>query len=177
MTVLGSRLPEPYFTLAVTASEGSRRFRRCLTCGYVYTTVEIALGQRPEGTPADCCQHHPRTKSVYLATVTTTTAIEKNKIARGVLMAVSMGAVWRRRGCRLNYFIESKAAANPKQKPEHQLRCKDVNGRAMRWTTLEVDSSGVVQKDISLCSRCGGKTRSYRGTHERFETWRDTKTT
>jgi hypothetical protein len=172
LTILGSKLPEPYFTLVVQSKLGFRRFRRCLTCGFVSTTVEIPLALRSQGSPADCCPNHPRTKSVILHSMTPAVAIGRNAIGQGILKAISVGGVWRRRGCGLNYIFCKAKNKNYLERPLEHQHCRGKDGKPMRWTTLELDSTGVVVRDVSVCSNCGGTTRSYRGTKARFEAWR-----
>lgn len=171
MTILGSKLPEPFFSWVVQSKQGFRRFRKCVLCGYVSTTVEVPMMTRDEPVPADCCPRHPRTKSVTLRTITPTAAIEGNAIGQGVLACVSMGGVYRRRACGQNYIFRRNKNKNYFEKDPEFWICKKED-KPTRWSTVELDSTGVVTKDVSRCANCGGNTRSYRGTKERLEAWR-----
>lgn len=175
MTVLGSRLPEPYFTWVVKARQSWRRLRRCGTCGDVHATVEvpIAIQKWPQESSAECCPKHTHTKGVICAGgISPSEAVRTNRIGQGVLLAMSMGGVYRRRACGLNYIpglgTEGRKAMrlNPTGIP-----CRDANGKPTRWSTVELDSSGVVQKDVSLCSRCGGKTRVFKYSERNLVEW------
>lgn len=163
MNVIGSKLPEPWFTRVLEGKTGVRRFRLCLTCGHIHTTIEIPISERTAGDGrADCCHIHTRTKSVFLGQVTPEQAADKLILTRGVLAALSMGAVWRRRGCKLNYKPERDKQKNYKlfDNPAH-YRCVDKDKRPTRWTTIEVSSDGIIVRDITKCPNCGGRTRSY----------------
>lgn len=172
MTVLGSKLPEPYFSWVVQSKQGFRRFRKCIVCHNISTTVEVPMATRDEPAPADCCPKHPQTKSVTLRTMTPTAAIAGNSIGQGVLKCISLGGVYRRRACRNNYFWRRSKQNNYLPKPPELMRCIGKDGKPTRWSTVELDSTGVVTRDVSICPSCGGRTRSYRGTKERMEAWR-----
>lgn len=170
VTVLGSRLPEPYFSWVIKARQSWRRLRRCGTCGNVHTTVEvpIAIQKWPQESSAECCPKHTKTKgTIVLGGISPTEAVRTNRIGQGVLLAISMGGVYRRRACTLNYVGDKRERKlNPQGLP-----CKDEKGKPTRWSTVELDSSGVVQKDVSLCSRCGGRTRVFGYSEERLVEW------
>ena len=172
MTILGSKLPEPYFTLVVQSKQGFRHFRRCLVCRYVSTTVEVPIATRPQNSPADCCPMHPRTKGVVLHQLSPTRSLEKNMVSTGLLRAVTMGGVWRRRACGQNYDFRMNRNKNHIPKDPPCMLCRDAHGKPTRWSTVELDSTGVVVRDVSICSNCGGRTRAYRGTKARLEDWR-----
>jgi hypothetical protein len=104
--------------------------------------------------------------------VSPTAAIKNNQIGQGLLKCISLGGVYRRRACGLNYVFRRDKNNNYFGRPAHQIQCKGKRGEPMRWTTVELDSTGVVTRDVSICSNCGAQTRSYRGTKERFESWR-----
>jgi len=140
MANVGSRLPSPYYEWIVERRVAVMHFRRCMSCGYGFTTSEVPLFKAWAGGRVDCCPNHPRTKSKIIARALPNRVDKGQSSSLGLLKVYALGGAYRRRQCAFEF-------------------CKDKDGKATRWTTAEFLSEGVIVKDISECPKCGGRAR------------------
>lgn len=177
--LLGSRIPSPHWEYLNDPKIRYLRTRRCGTCYYEYRTAEIPLATNWDGLTATCCPIHYWPGSTKTR-VTMEMALTGGYESRGLLRAMTMGAVYRRVECRLcarcHHPISrhkeggctprtkwnSKWAATRDVDPDAQYLCgcpgpvpciKD--GKKVRWSTLEVSSEGIVVNDVVACPVCG----------------------
>jgi hypothetical protein len=143
MTVLGSRIPSPWYEWLDDTRYRVVHERKCRDCGHRYPTVEVPLFNKWRGGLAMCCPNHPSVKGPVVDAITPAQADRGKQYSQGLAKARSLGAVYRRRRCRP---AGTSKIAN--------LLCKQ------RWTTIELAPDGILRDDVSVCPKCGGKTRA-----------------
>lgn len=143
---IGDRIPDPYYGWVLRRGISRCVFRKCksTTCRFEWTNFEVPIfrhwdtSRRSDRCPEDV-QH--KTRVVYGWTPGIMSA--KNDLSHGPQLALVLGAVYRRREC--------QAEGCETDKPMVRGRKSKQN----RWSTMELDPSGVVRADVTLCSRCG----------------------
>jgi ribosomal protein S27AE len=126
---------EKVFDRAVAFS----RIRECEDCGEKWTTIEVPLYSKTRWPcRGDRCPDHPDVYSDVLCTATPDRLLTGKYSNMTTELALSWGAVYRRRKCR--------------QCGDGWTKEKPVG----RWTTFEVASSATVVEDVTKCPRCGG---------------------
>ena len=112
-------------------------------CSYEWTNFEVPImktwdsNRRSDRCPEDI--HH---KTRVVLGWTPNIMETKTNLPQGPQLALSLGAVSRRREC----LAEGCETDNP---PRGQKT------NQIRWSTLELESSGVIRDDVTRCPRCG----------------------
>jgi hypothetical protein len=141
--LVGQKINDGYYKKLRTG-QAVIRTRRCKNCRFEWITAEIPLYQAWRGHKADCCPEHNRTLSEVRKYINKDGAFANpGCLVSGVVNAISMGGIYRRRRCR-------------------KLDCKTEDGKRTMWSTAEVLADGRIVEDISICPRCNGKSRALR---------------
>jgi len=143
---IGDRIPDPYYGWITRRGVSRAVFRKCksTTCRFEWTNFEVPIykqwdtNRRSDRCPEDI---HHTTRVVY--GWTPDAMATKADLSHGPQLALTLGAVYRRREC-----LEEGCETD---KPMLRGRKSKQN----RWSTMELDPSGVVREDVTHCSRCG----------------------
>ena len=138
-THINDPLPDHMIDKAYNRGIAYARIRQCEDCGEHWSTVEVPLYSK-EKWPcrADRCPDHPDDYTDAICTATPKRLLKGDYANRTTELALSWGAVYRRRKCRK--CGDKWTETNPKG----------------RWTTFEVAANALVVEDVTQCPRCGG---------------------
>lgn len=140
--VLGSRIPSPYYEFAADRSIAVYYARACGTCNFTYPTAEVPLYSTWTEGSAECCPMHSLPGRLVLK-VDPAMAVRRGKWdSPGLLRAISFGAVYRRRECKVKGCVQTKGK---------------WAGIPFRWSTIEVSADGIIVEDVTVCPKCGGR--------------------
>ena len=162
MSLIGERLPDPYYERVVHKVVTTHvRNRQCVTCSYQFPTVEIPLAWDWDGEDPIFCPKHPKIRSTVVTEATMDQARQGRYSSGGLLRVITFGGVYRRRECSLNF---GKREGDRRSKKLPEPGCV-VKGKPTRWTTAELASTGMIVADVTRCPRCGGKSHVQRGKY------------
>ena len=147
---IGDRIPDPYYGWVTRRGVSRCVFRKCksTTCRFEWTNFEVPIykqwdtKRRSDRCPVDI-QH--KTRVVY--SLTPRTMYEKTDLTTGPQLSLTLGAAYRRREC-LQEGCETDQPLGRGRKTKQN-----------RWSTMELDPSGVVRQDVTTCSRCGDMSK------------------
>lgn len=137
MSYEGSRLPDPWYERVLDRLHAQMWVRTCKYCKYQYTTAEVALFKGWDGESAACCPRHPDVVGKIKHGISPAQAETGRYGSKALSLIYSMGGKYRRRRCE---------------------KCDE------RWTTAELDASGVYRQDVTRCPRCQSNTKGKRST-------------
>lgn len=141
MAQIGESLPEPWYTLSQNAGVFCAYKRRCSQCKFIWATVEIPMSKKwPEHSKVFKCPRN-RHHATKVADTELIADLERDDawITPGRVLALRLGAVYRRRVC-------SRNKPNPYS--------PDQPCDARPWTTIEVMASGITVEDVAKCPVC-----------------------
>jgi hypothetical protein len=131
-------------------------FRRCVDCYWEWTNFEVPMTPKWIGKRVDYCPacKEKAGKGKTMRALTPTFLATKGFVSMGEQWALSLGAIYRRRECRV------KTCVTP---PEYGGKTGKRAGQRTRWTTIEVAADGIVMEDPAVCDRCNGRGRIIKG--------------